>query len=134
MKVLVDSCIWSLNLRRRSAASLSSDEQRAATSLIEIIRDQRAVIIGPIRQEVLSGIKEPAQFEKVRTALAAFPDEPITTRHYEEAAHLFNLCRSRGVQCGPIDMLICAVALENHWRILTSDQGLKRCLETIQQP
>ena len=49
-------------------------------------------------------------------ALEAFRDEPITTHHYEEAARLFNLCRSHGVECGSIDILICAVAVEMRLR------------------
>ena len=88
-------------------------------------------MLGPIRQEVLSGIKEPAQFERLRTALAAFPDEPITTAHYEEAARFFNICRSRGVECGAIDILLCAVATRERWSLLTNDGGIKRSMEAL---
>jgi predicted nucleic acid-binding protein len=107
---------------------LSHDEQILHDSLIEAIQDGRVAIIGPIRQEVLSGIKDHTQFEKLRASLEAFPDEPLTTQHYEEAARLFNLCRSRGVECGSTDILICAVAIHMQWIVLTYDQGLKRCL------
>ena len=100
-------------------------------SLTEAIQDGRTAMIGPIRQEILSGVKDPDQFERLRTALEAFPDEPITTSHYEEAARLFNLCRNHGVECGPVDILICAVAFANRWSILTSDTGLKRCIEVL---
>ena len=89
------------------------------------------MVIGPIRQEVLSGIRSAAQFEQLRRALASFPDEPITTQHYEEAARLFNLCRSRGVECGSTDILICAIAAQRQWSILTYDKGLQRCIETL---
>ncbi|HEX4031969.1 MAG TPA: PIN domain-containing protein [Terracidiphilus sp.] len=131
MKILVDTCVWSLLLRRRSKTAMSGDEQHLLQTLTEAIQDGRIVLIGPIRQEVLSGIKDQAQFEKLRTALAAFPDETLTTAHYEEAARLFNLCRSRGVECGSTDILICAVAAGMRWNILTYDQGLKRCLEVL---
>jgi predicted nucleic acid-binding protein len=111
---------------------LSSDEQFMLKSLTELIQDGRVAIIGPIRQEVLSGIKDLAQFGKLRAALEAFPDEPLPTLYYEEAARLFNLCRSRGVECGSTDILICAVAVQMQCAILTSDQGLKRCIEVLQ--
>jgi len=101
------------------------------TSLQDAIQDRRVAIVGPIRQEVLSGIKEPAQFEKLRRFLDAFPDETITTGDYEEAARLYNLCRSRGVECGAIDILLCAVAALKHWSILTTDSGLMRCMEIL---
>ncbi len=101
------------------------------TSLTQAIQDGRVVMIGPIRQEILSGIKHLSQFEKLRVALEAFKDEQLTTFHYEEAARLFNLCRSRGFECGSTDILICAAAVEMQWAVMTNDQGLKRCLEVL---
>lgn len=131
MKVLADACAWSLLLRRRNKTAIGSNEHFILKLLTEAIQDGHVVIIGPIRQEVLSGIKESPQFEKLRTALGAFHDERLTTLHYEEAARLFNLCRSRGVECGSTDMLICAVAVRNGYGILTYDQGLLRCVEAL---
>jgi len=131
MKVLADTCAWSLLLRRKNKADLIDDEQQMADSLTETIRDGRVVIVGPIRQEVLSGIKHEAQFEKLKKALEAFPAEPIATVDYEEAARLFNLCRSVGVECGSVDILLCAVAVRKRWSILTTDGGLKNCIEVI---
>ena len=131
MKVLVDSCVWSLSLRRKLQTRLSNDEQRMVALLSDAIQDGRVAIVGPIRQEVLSGIKYQVQFERLRDALGAFQDEPITTSHYEEAARLYNLCRSSGVECGAIDILLCAVACRERWSILTNDGGLKRCMEVL---
>lgn len=132
MKVLIDACVWSLSLRRKSQTRLSDEEQRMVALLGEAIQDGRVAMIGPIRQEVLSGIKKASQFERLRSALEAFPDEPIRTSHYEDAARLFNLCRSRGVECGAIDILVCAVASKERWGILTNDSGLKRCIGILQ--
>jgi len=132
VKVLIDSCAWSVLLRRRSRTSISGEQQLVLTSLEEAIQDGRVVIIGPVRQEVLSGIKVQAQFDKLRAALEAFEDEPLTSFHFEEAARLFNLCRSRGVECGSTDILICAVAVQKQCGILTFDQGLKRCMDVLQ--
>ena len=110
---------------------MSSDEQFVLASLKEAIIDSRVVLIGPIRQEVLSGIKESVQFEKLRTSLAAFPDETLTTQDYEAGARLFDVCRGCGVECGSIDILICAVATRLQYSILTYDQGLKRCMQLL---
>lgn len=131
MKVLVDACVWSLSLRRKDPAALNGEEQRMVALLGDAIQDGRVAIVGPIRQEVLSGIKEIAQFERLRRALEAFPDTPMATPHYEEAARFFNLCRSRGVECGAVDILLCAVASRERWSILTTDGGLKRCIEAL---
>jgi hypothetical protein len=133
VKVLVDTCVWSLSLRRRKGtAGLSEQEQRLVAALSEGVRDGRIAMVGPVRQELLSGISDTQQFEKLRSTLEAFADEPLTTAIYVEAARLDNLCRKRGVQCAEVDMLLCAAALHYGWTILTSDAGLLRCIEVVE--
>ena len=46
------------------------------------IEDGRIVMIGPIRQEILSGISKEAQFEYVKEHLSPFEDTPLTDREY----------------------------------------------------
>ena len=131
MKVIVDTCVWSLWLRRRDESRLNANEQQIVAELREAVAERRAKILGPIRQEILSGIRNAVQFAKTAGLLDPFLDEVIETSDYVDAARLFNLCRDRGVQCGPVDILICAVAARNHYGILTYDQGLKRCIEAL---
>jgi hypothetical protein len=131
MKTIVDTCVLSLSLRRRDQSLLNPDEQRMIGELREAVESAQAVILGPIRQEVLSGIRDKAQFFKMRELLDPFPDEEIVTGDYVEAARLFNVCRDRGVQCGPVDILICAVAIRKSFGILTNDQGLLRCVAVL---
>ena len=131
MKLLVDTCVWSLSLRRRINAGSSPEEQHRLTALRSAIQDSRAVIIGPIRQEILSGIRDRGYFTKTQGLLDPFPDEELLPADYVQAARLFNVCRDRGIQCGATDILICAVAARNGWGILTTDGGLKRCIEVL---
>jgi predicted nucleic acid-binding protein len=133
MKLLVDTCIWSLALRRTDKAALSAEELRLAARLTETIQDGNVVMMGPIRQEVLSGIKDESQFVKTRNLLDPFLDEELFTGDYIEAARLFNLCRSHGVQCGPVDMLICSVAVRRRCTILTNDHGIMQCIEVLRK-
>lgn len=128
MKLLVDTSVWSLALRRKEAGSLSPDEQKLKAELTQAIQDGRVVMIGLIRQELLSGIKEEAQFDKVKAALASFLDEQIDTADHEHAARLYNGCRGQGFEVGPVDVLICAVATRRNWQVLSSDSGLNHCL------
>lgn len=128
MKILVDTSVWSLALRRRKTAVLSAEEQRLTRLLAEAIRNGQVVMIGPIRQELLSGIKDQPQFEKIKRVLQAFRDEPLDTSDYEEAARLYNLCRNKGAECGPVDILICAAAARRGWNVLANDAGMERCL------
>ena len=120
MKVLVDTSVWSLAFRRRSAAHASVDELR------RIILAGRAAIIGPIRQEVLSGIRDAGMFERLRERLDAFSDEPLTTADYECAAEFFNACRAKGLQGSNTDFLLCAVSARHHMPLLTTDGDFQR--------
>jgi predicted nucleic acid-binding protein len=128
LKLLADSCVWSFALRRQYSSALSAEQAEAKAALADAIVEGRVVTIGPIRQEVLSGVRHEEQFERLEKALDAFPDEPIAAARYVEAARLFNLCRSQGIECGPVDMPLCAVALFGGWDVLTTDRGLRECL------
>ena len=128
MKLLVDTSVWSLALRRKDSASLSTDEQKLKAELVQAIHDGRVAMLGLIRQELLSGIKEKAQFDKVKAALDAYLDEPINTADHEYAACIYNECRIYGVEAGTVDILICALALRRGWEVLSGDGGLTRCL------
>lgn len=133
MKVLVDTCVWSLALRRRRTTLLNAEERELVARLEEAVRDGNVVMIGPVRQEVLSGIKDEPQFLKTARLLEPFPDEEPHTGDFVEAARLFNLCRSQGVQCGPVDMLICAIAVTRRCLVLTNDRGLLRCVDVLKK-
>jgi predicted nucleic acid-binding protein len=121
MQVIVDTSVWSLVLRR-SAMPASAMQQAAIAALKDLIADARAMLIGPVRQELLCGIKDPVQFERLRSALAAFPDETLTTQDYECAAEFFNSCRAQGLQGSNTDFLICAVAAQRKLPIFSLDQ------------
>lgn len=120
MNVLVDTSVWSLALRRR-AKNLNPAERAAVADLTNLIKEGRAKIIGLVRQELLSGIKAASQYEKLRTALRSFPDEPAAIDDYEAAAKAGNECRARRVAVSVSDMLICAIAVGRDWSVFTSD-------------
>ena len=116
MNVLVDTPIWSLALRR-SRGPISPE----AMELAELIREGQAAIIGPVRQELLSGVKTTQQFEKLRDHVRAFPDLDLATEDFELAADFFNRCRIKGVQGSNTDFLICAAASRRRQFIFTLD-------------
>jgi predicted nucleic acid-binding protein len=78
-------------------------------------------MVGPVRQELLGGIRDRAAFERLRDHLRAFPDEPITTADDERAADCLDLCRAQGIQGSNTDFLLCAVAERAKLPILTTD-------------
>ena len=79
------------------------------------------MIIGSIRQEILSGISDKNKFYEIKNKMAVFPDHPIQTEDYEFAAECSNECRRNGIQGSHTDFLICAVAIKNNWEIFTED-------------
>ena len=124
MKVLIDTSVWSLALRRKRA-KLNNSELKIVEELIELIKETRAILIGPIRQEILSGINSKSQFEKLKKKLRAFDDFLITLNDYETASDFFNVCRNNGIQGSHIDFLICAVSHNNNFSILTTDKDFE---------
>ena len=125
MSVLVDTPIWSLALRRRPDR-LAKAESRLVAVWAELIRQRQVMLLGPIRQEILSGIRQQRTFEKLRSRLRAFPDEPLAAEDYEHAAWCGNVCRSKGVAGSAVDFLLCAVALRRSAEILTTDADFTR--------
>lgn len=125
MMVLVDTSVWSLALRRRHA-DLNPAETGLRTALQELVQEGRAQIVGPVRQELLSGIRGDEAFRKVRDALRAFDEPQLQVQDYEEAARISNICRARGVAGSAVDFLICAVAHLRNWEVFTTDHDFIR--------
>ena len=116
MKVLVDTSVWSLALRRKQGVAPQS------ASLSELVERGEVEMIGPIRQELLSGVSEPKQFETLKVRLDAFEDIALEQHHFEKAAEFHNKCRKHGVQGSHTDFLICAVASLEGATIFTTDK------------
>lgn len=125
MRVLVDTTIWSLALRRRREGR-NPEETRLVEAWEGLVADGRIVLLGLIRQEILSGIADERQFERLRDALAAFSDEVVLTSDHVRAAEQFNRCRAVGVAGSPVDFLISAVAERLAVPIFTTDGDFER--------
>jgi predicted nucleic acid-binding protein len=121
MKILVDTPVWSIALRRK-ASDLAPSERRVVEELHEIVDDGRAQLIGSVRQELLSGLREEAQFHRLRDYLRDFADVTLAIEDYEEAARASNICRKAGIAGSPVDMQICAVSLRYEWEIFSTDR------------
>lgn len=130
MTVLVDTSVWSLALRRKPEV-LSAAEQLIVAEWSELVREGRVQLIGPIRQELLSGLRHKQQFTLLERRLSAFPAAPIETADYVEAARFFNLLRETGITGAPTDLLICAVAHRHQWAIFALDEDFERYARSL---
>ena len=126
MKVIVDTDVWSEALRKKKGKK--SDQVR---ELVELIQEGRVEMIGPIRMEVLSGIRESNVFDSFAERLSAFPDRQISSEVYVLAARFYNLCRSKGIQGSNTDFLICACAVKWNVPILSKDKDYQRYLKYV---
>jgi predicted nucleic acid-binding protein len=126
MRILPDTPIWSAAFRRGDDVAGPNREE-----LRKLLKHGVVEIIGPIRQEILSGVRDVSKFETIRDHLRAFPDLEIGTGDYETAAEFFNACRSTGIQGSFTDFIICAVSVRNDLAIFTDDRdfiGYKKVL------
>lgn len=117
MKVIVDTSVWSLALRRSK-----DTENKHVEELEELIKEVRAQLIGPVRQELLNGIKSEKQYNVLKKHLRAFKDIEIETEDYELAAEYFNTARQNGIQGSNTDFLLCAISVRHRMPIFTTDK------------
>jgi len=115
MNVLIDTCIWSEALRKKQGNA------KTIETLQNFLVAGKVEIIGPIRQELLSGISNKDHFVLLKKKLEGFIDIPLKTEHFEYAAELSNECRKKGIQGSSVDFLICAVAKKQKLIIYTND-------------
>lgn len=120
MTVLIDTTIWSLALRRR-AHQLSPAEKRLVEIWAELVTSGGAALIGPVLQEVLSGIRHAEVFEALLEKLSSFPCFGIRPGDHVQAARFFSVCRSHGIAGSHVDMLICAAAHRYDVPVFTTD-------------
>ena len=124
MIVLVDTTIWSLALRRRPQ-SLNDQEHLLVEEWARLVRSGEAVLIGPIRQEILSGIRSDRSFTAIQESLGDFRYLEIYPSDYDQAARFFNVCRANGITGTAVDLLICAVAHRCDVSIFTTDADFR---------
>ncbi len=123
----MDTCVWSLAMRRSDA--IKND---TTTELTELIHEGRVVMLGPIRQELLSGIRDVEQFSMLADHLRAFPNFALVEEDFEEAASCFNRCHTRGIQGANTDFLICAVSLRHQLPIFTTDRDFTNFAKVLE--
>ncbi|MES0491938.1 MAG: PIN domain-containing protein [Leptospirales bacterium] len=121
MKVIVDTSVWSVVLRKQ-IKKLTEQEKKVKTYLTDLIADSRVQLLGPIRQELLSGISNETTYYNLKNHLESFEDADITREDYETAAQYFNKCMRNGIQGSHIDFLIFAVSMNHHMPIYTLDK------------
>jgi predicted nucleic acid-binding protein len=122
--ILLDTSVLSTVLRRRQAGA----PERALSDRLEKIlkAGERVAVPGVVLQELLSGIREPSVFEKVKNVLLrSYPLMTASVGDHVLAADVVNRCKRKGVAASSIDALITALALNARARLFTTDEDFK---------
>jgi predicted nucleic acid-binding protein len=119
MRLLVDTSIWSLALRRQPSAVVHQE----AVMLKSFIEEGEDIfILGIILQEVLQGIRNQKDFNRLKEYFAVFPIIELEREDYVRAAELKNHLMKYGKQAATIDVLIASAAITHGCTLFTADQ------------
>jgi len=125
--VLVDTPVWSQAIPRAKADA----NPKVTNRLAELVLENTAVVLGSVRQEVLSGISTQEEFARTRVRMEVIPDFPIEPQDHVFAAQLYNTCRRAGIQGSHTDFLLCAVSIRQDMEIFTLDKDFTHYAKAI---
>lgn len=117
MTLLVDTSVWSLALRRDTAATIA--QVGALRSALEGAGS--VVTTGLVLQELLQGFAGPRARKDLIERFSALPLINPDRQDHIDAAELRNTCRRAGVQLGTIDALLAQLCIRHDLIMLTSD-------------
>lgn len=125
MRVLVDTSVWSLALRRQGPA----DHVTVAKLTTFLDSGDEVLLTGLILQEVLQACRNERAFQKFAVYLEPFRLLALDRSNYLLAARIHRTCRSTGVSASTADSQIAAAAIEHKCHLLTADRDFERIAE-----
>jgi len=125
VRILVDTSVWSLALRRSSG--VVNEEAIVLKTIIE--QGEDIYLLGIILQEVLQGIGNSKDFLALKEYFKAFPLIDLAREDYVRAAELKNRLTGKGKQASTIDVLIASAAISHHCHLFTADKHFTQIAE-----
>lgn len=121
----LDTSVLSVAFRRKAP---SETEMAVARQLERLVGGGEAVgIPGIVLQEILSGIREPALFRRLKDDLVrGYAIVAATAGDHIMAAEIATTCREAGAAVSSIDALIAAVAVNSRAQLFTLDADFTR--------
>ena len=110
---LVDSSAWVDFFRGRPAAIARIDP---------LLAEARAAVSGPIYAEILSGARNDAEFDRLKTLLASLDWMEVPADAWDSVARSRFLLARKGHQASIADLLIAVIAVSNGQALLTRDR------------
>ncbi len=121
--IVLDTSVLSHVFRRPPARQAASAIVAHFRTLVS--EGHPLVIPGVVLQELLSGIRDEVQFERLRDSLEGFPLILAEEADHVEAARLMNLVKRRGIAASSFDMLIAATTIRRQAVLFTLDRDFE---------
>ena len=124
--MLVDTSVW--------IDFFNGYESRQAEHLASAIAEAEPIVIpGIVLTEILLGLKNDAEAERISALLGAFDVVAEPTRaDYIEAARIYRLCRAKGFTVrSTIDCLIAQLCLRDDFALLSKDRDFKAIADCV---
>ncbi len=111
--VLIDTSAW-ISFFRPGKDPVSEQVE-------QLVRDDRAVMTGPVLAELLQGTRTDAEARQLDRVLSILPFVEVVKADWEEAGNSLRRLRTDGVTLPLTDALIAAVARRRDLAVLTLD-------------
>ena len=122
MRILVDTSVWSLALRRGGPA-----DHPAVVKLRDFLDSGEDLFLtGLILQEILQAFRSEEVAAQTADFFEPFPLLPTESNLCRAAARLYRRCRDKGLAASTLDCHIAAAAMENDCQLLTTDRDFER--------
>jgi len=123
--IVLDTSVLSLAFRRRHLGLPSASDIRLEIERM-IEQDWPLLVPGVVLQELLSGVREAAEFTRLRAVMGGFLVVTATIADHLAAANIANACRTKGIAASTIDCLIAAQAIGAGYSLFTLDEDFRR--------
>ena len=127
MTLFVDTCVWSLALRRDATVSAP----QVAALRRALVEGAELITTGLVLQELLQGFAGPKSRAQLIEHFAALPIIAPDRSDHVNAAELRNRCRRSGVQLGTIDALLAQLCVHHDLQMLTTDDDFVRAARHV---
>jgi len=128
VKMLVDTSVWSLALRRDAPPDIPQVQVLTKA----LLGEGDIYTTGIVIQELLQGFNGASDSEKVVSKLSSLALIVPDLNDHVEAAKLRNLCRRKGVQTGTIDALIARLAIRYEIALLTTGKDFQNIAKHVE--
>lgn len=122
MRVLVDTSVWSLALRR----NVPDDHPKVKLLAGLIDSNEDVFLTGSILQEVLQAFRTDVTFRRMVRYFDPFPLLAMDRATHVAAANLHRTCAEHGVATTTIDCEIAVAAVRHRCALLTADKDFER--------